>query len=628
MRHWKNDGQDGGSIHTLGNGMLCAYEQGPNITQLFGPPYSSPSFLKLVIQMQEDVEAVSTREPGTAVWRHEISVEGAPAATFTDYIPPGFPCLVRVVDCRLALTLVLKYEAPVSAVDNTARFGPAPGFTALLARVEAGAPIYWHYPTVTEHFQQALLTGGIRCRRTGESVYELTLPAGRSAIFFCGGPSYPEATACAEKALNANAEALLAETRNWWGAFARRRKDFGSSIPSNFPQKARLLELIDSVAVLIKAQQGIEGGVVAGHNYHLAYVRDQYGVSRGLLSLGYLEEAKAILSYYWDVWRRRGELHNAQGIGADFFHIHENDDIEITGYLIIQAFDYLKASGDEAFIRTIFPMLAWAFEAQKKRLVRHMLPFNGDETYIAGGLLPRECINDGSSEATMLFLESGGRLLDLAVKCGLWSTAIAEENASLLRETELHYSENFLVDGRPITNNPARLEGLELPRFRHGVCQACGGFFRWTELMKEGLYACPQCMAGGKTGQCAAHKVLMLKSVSLMPMFIGSALISREELGSMIGDIAAEFRRTGRLPSKPDSDDTVGYDYGLLLYNLALLGHPSAHDVFACMLSVVDDADAWVEYYKDGIPYNTRCRPWESGINIHAAVEFAQRYHQ
>jgi hypothetical protein len=29
---------------------------------------------------------------------------------------------------------------------------------------------------------------------------------------------------------------------------------------------------------------------------------------------------------------------------------------------------------------------------------------------------------------------------------------------------------------------------------------------------------------------------------------------------------------------------------------------------------------AWVEYYEDGKPFNTRCRPWESGINLEAAI--------
>jgi hypothetical protein len=33
-----------------------------------------------------------------------------------------------------------------------------------------------------------------------------------------------------------------------------------------------------------------------------------------------------------------------------------------------------------------------------------------------------------------------------------------------------------------------------------------------------------------------------------------------------------------------------------------------------------------VEYYKDGVPSGTLCRPWESAINIEAAIEYAEHY--
>ena len=46
MRTWKNSGQDDGSLHCLGNGRLCVYEQGPNLVQVFGPPYSGTAFFK------------------------------------------------------------------------------------------------------------------------------------------------------------------------------------------------------------------------------------------------------------------------------------------------------------------------------------------------------------------------------------------------------------------------------------------------------------------------------------------------------------------------------------------------------------------------------------------------------
>ena len=77
--------------------------------------------------------------------------------------------------------------------------------------------------------------------------------------------------------------------------------DFSRILPPDFPQREKLLQTIDDVAVLIKTQQSAEGGVLAGYPYPLAYVRDQYGVSRGLSTLGYFDEAKAILEFYWKI---------------------------------------------------------------------------------------------------------------------------------------------------------------------------------------------------------------------------------------------------------------------------------------------------------------------------------------
>ena len=162
---------------------------------------------------------------------------------------------------------------------------------------------------------------------------------------------------------------------------------------------------------MMRTQQAVQGAEIAGYPYPLGYVRDQYGVARGYLAMGYYREAESILRFYWDIWKKTGELHCAQGIGVDgIFHIHENDGVESPGYLILQAFDLLAKTGDTAFTREIFPMLEWCWEVQKKHLAGHMLPFNGDETYVAGGILPRSCLNDGSSEATMLFID-GGELL-------------------------------------------------------------------------------------------------------------------------------------------------------------------------------------------------------------------------
>ncbi len=397
-----------------------------------------------------------------------------------------------------------------------------------------------------------------------------------------------------------------------------------------------MLAAADSVAVLIKAQQSAEGAVLAGHNYHLGYVRDQYGISRGLLALGHTAEARRILEFYWEVWQRHGLIHNAQAAGQDagvdgVFHVHENDRSEITGYLIMQAFDLLVMTSDEDFIQTIFPMLEWAFEAQKAELAGGMLPFNGDETYIAGGILPRSTINDGSAEATLLFLDSGEKLLRWAARRGRWTGEPLEENRLVLEATRHQYRQNFWRDGRLLTNNPQRLKEIVLSRFRHEVCERCSdeGTLRgieWTERSAAGRYLCPRCLAKGPSlpAQPAVYELL---SVSLTPFYFRSGLFSPAELRPLVARIAHLYETTGRLPSRPDDPrrTTVGYDYGLLLYALVELGHPLAPRLFEQTLSLLDPAGAWVEYYVDHRPAGTRCRPWESAVNIEALLHYAQQ---
>ena len=41
----------------------------------------------------------------------------------------------------------------------------------------------------------------------------------------------------------------------------------------------------------------------------------------------------------------------------------------------------------------------------------------------------------------------------------------------------------------------------------------------------------------------------------------------------------------------------MGYDFGLLLYNLAYLDDPLKEEVLKVMLDIVDGTGAWVEYY-------------------------------
>jgi hypothetical protein len=631
------------AIHSMGNGKMCVYGQGPDITTIYPSPYSTPSVFRLIYEGEGSTECKSDREAGTAIWTHALSAGGEEVAVIRDFVDAEMPVLVRHIRANreIRFRLVLNPAMQVLVFQQPQESGP--GGMVLMAN--AGTVIYQKYVYPRPLFHKVSWQGPLSLApSSGQgNEYILTCQAGEVDLYFAGGPEYPQVMAHTEEALRMGPERLCLRTRAWWRDFTGRRKDFEGSLPVDLPLRDKLLQTIDDVSVMIMTQQSVTGAVMAGYPYPLGYVRDQYGVSRGLLALGYYDEARNILKFYWDTWRKTGQLHCAQGIGVDgIFHIHENDEVESPGYLVMQAFDLLSKTGDELFIGEIFPMLEWCWGVQKKHLAGYMLPFNGDETYVAGGILPRSTLNDGSAEATMLFIEGGTDLLSWVEAQGLWTEKRLRENHRLLQDVRSHFRENFWRDGSLITNNPARLDHTDPPRFRHGVCERGGpdclvyrrdgfGGIDWTERDANGRYQCPPCLAMGPLPP-AEKKIYRLISVSLTPLYFNAGLIAPDELRPLVKQVYENYLETGVVTSRTEKSAvaenrrSVGYDYGLILDAMSKTGVGDPEDLYRETLSIVDEKGAWAEYYLDGMPSGTRCRPWESAINLEALIGFARQY--
>lgn len=614
------------AIHCIGNGRMLVYGKQADIIQLSGPPYSTPSIWSMTLE--QGLTVASSRERGTAVWHHQIMKDGRPIAEITDFMSTELPCFVRKIKANAPFYFATEQLKTGLVLDNPGLFNSAelPVESAYLFKTPAGAYIYNNYPTLEEACHQFLTLG-----KATLTPGKLQIEKGESVFMVAGGPSYPECNTTAVQALAFGTVELLNQSREWWAGFTARRKNFDKLLPASLPMRDKLLQTIDDVSVMIKCQQGREGGVIAGYNYHLGYVRDQYGVSRGLLKLGYTEEARQILDFYYQIWKKEGCIHNAQGVGNKAFHVHENDHVEITGYFIIQAFDYLKASGDEAFLKEIFPMLNWAWQVQTGELIKGMLPFNGDETYVAGGLLPRIALSDGSAEATLLFINGGELLLKWAGKNHLWTTREMGKAEQILAETKKLYAENFLVEGKLQTNNPGRMEGQKYPAFRHGVCEQMGRvegceFFGWTQKTPTNRYLCANCFVKSSL-PAVQSKAYFLPSVTLMPCYIGDTFLGEQAQRRFIGELSESYSATGRFSSRLDGTNQykiLGYDYGFFLYALTKAGDPLRYRIYEEMMNALDKTGVWVEYYVEDKPNGTFCRPWESAINIEAAITFAE----
>jgi hypothetical protein len=632
-RIWKGRENDEGSVQCLGNGRMCAYEQGPDIIQVFGPPYSSPSLMSLML-IDHSYEVNSEMKASGGVWKHSIHVNGKKKGEMTDFMSANIDCFVRNISANETITMSFIPSPNTIITKNSGLYKSKDIEESFILYAPGGQHIYNDYPLNKKIFFQILLSGNIAMKDSPNGCIVITAIKGKSNIIIIGGNDYPHCYQNAEKVLQTGTDRLLSDTKSYWKKFSNIKHDYKSHLPSMLPKRQLLLDTIEAVAANIKTQQAEEGGVLAGYNYHLGYVRDQYGVFRCLLKHGYHKEARKILEFYWNVWKCFGIIKNAQGLGAPgIFHVHENDDTEITGYLLLQSFKYLEKTKDEDFLLEITPMLEWMFEVQKKQLVNGMLPFNGDETYIAGGMFPRYAMYDGSAEATLLFIEGSRKLIKWCEEKNLWSKDKLNQNILLVEDARKNYKNNFVINGILATNNPTRKKGLELPAFRHGVCEGClekeirstTYFFGWTVKNENDRYLCPECLVDHKAKR-AEDKLYFLKSVSFLPLYIDSDMFGLEEIRVMAEQIANDYKISGKLPSRPDSNYTVGYEYGLFLYTLTELSHPLAEEIYEKMLSILDPTLSWVEYYENGIPFNTRCRPWESGINLEAAINFALKY--
>lgn len=611
-------------VHSMGNGKLLIYGQGPNILHVFGPPYTSCDQLKIIIE--GDITWETKRKQGTQIWEHIGYLNRKKVAVITDVMHPNMPLWVRRIEV-FDDNLVLNCSWP----DNSEFINENKDYLnkqvwCRRVRAHEGSPLFGFYPhyylSASPIFHLFQTMGNIRA--LAGDIVRLQVSSGISEIRIIGGPTFPENREWEECTKTVSFEDIVKASGNSSSKlFSRISLDIAANTPTDLAKEIKVIA--EDVATLIATQQGQEGGVVAGYPFQLAYVRDQYGVSRGLLAMGLFEEAERMLTFRFKKWKHFGNLSNAEMIGGEGIrHKHENDDVEITAYTILQAFEFAEITGLEGRLHEWFPMLEWCFEAQLPHLVGGMLPFNGDETYVAGGFLRRHQLNDGSSEATLLFIESGRRLLKFAAAFRLWSEQKTHSYRLVLQYTIKMYLENFYKEDKLIVNNPKRLDGgLLLPKYRHGVCMTCAEgsntWFGWTERVESNFYVCPGCRNKIIQNSFEPESV-SIPSVALLPPFINSSVIPYKLLYSQAETLLAEFREVMESKEIASSKRFVGYDMGLMLHFLSCIKHPATREFMRFVLDSRDSASSWPERYIGRKHDGCMARPWESAINLSAVL--------
>lgn len=609
------------STHVLGNGRAMVHELGPNILFFRAPWISAPSLLTMDLVAAPEMRTVSSRERGSLIWHHAVFAGSRQVGTIIDFLSGEMPVLRRVIRCETELVFLVKSPRLAKYVDRYERYG------ALIGQWPYGSTIYGDFKSSDPFTLEILYSKEVRPElRESEraalrgSVHEtlLHLPAGSSELLIVGEQDIEHCFATAEKAVAIDARAALAETRSLWksklSAVRLPQSDAADALPVE--------DVADDVATLLLGHRSLAGSVAAGQYYPLFYVRDQYGVSRALLALGMVQEARGILAFYYGVWRERGRIHNAQSDGPHlWFHRAENDDVEMTGYLIVQAFDYLRASGDEAFVIEIAPMLRWALEVQEAQLFAGMLPFNGDETYVAGGVFPRTHLTDGSSEATLLYVAAAERLLAWAEERKLWSMDAIRAHRETAARVKAAYAGNFIAEGKIAVNHPRTPDPRVLPRFRYGVCLGRYDdnclFLSDTEIAEDGRYFCLSCYPKRTRAQYDAQSYF-IPSVGLTSVLLRYPIASDTVMQRTTADAVAVFAPEGEFAWPKRT--LPGYETAVVAMALAQRTDARAHAFLRHMLALRDATGAWVEYYEDGSPQGCRCRPWESALSVVALL--------
>jgi hypothetical protein len=627
------------SVHACGNGKVLTYHHNADVFQFFGPFYSLPSFgeIRVTDKYKKTFNDMAVeKEPNTNFYTYNVK-----GAVIKDFCFSEAPVFVRDIEGDDIVHTISVHDY-VMVKDVSFKYGKS-DVKVFELKIISGTYIYFSYPLVGHMYASIVISNanGENITFDGRNIY---LEGGGRIAFVAGG-HYPDTVEETKKYFELNVEDEKKKARDRYAEYFNNLPDFESMIPLDMPMRDTLLKAIESNVINIKTQQHEEGGVIAGYPYHLGYVRDQYGVVRGMLKLGMKEEALGVLYFFLNEFKREGRINNAHGMGLrGVMHIHENDDVEITGYIVLMFFDYLGFVEDEGERRRLFdeflPLLKWALEAQISQVVNGMLPFNGDETYIAGGILPRNAIFDGSSEATLMFIDSALKFMNEVKRLGIdFDVSHIKEKVDECRKL---YARNFFVDGKLITNNPDRITDDEKPMYRHGVCEGYCGYFGWIEKSKEALYLCVDCLEKEVLGEREFRnhkKVHKLKSVLLLPIFINSTVITINDIMNEIYEISLKYLETGRIPSASGMDRNLGYDFGFLLGSLnevmkVIDKEDERFDVFlrAIMriyedtLNLVDRTYTWCEYYNDLKSSGTQYRPWESAINIKALIEFAENF--
>jgi len=356
-------------------------------------------------------------------------------------------------------------------------------------------------------------------------------------------------------------------------------------------QEDPLTTIIQSTTDLARATQAESGCVLAQpYMYPLCYVRDQLGSFKILMAQTEYERAFKALTFYIAMQNRYG-IQNAYDntiLPPDPKiwepDANENDGhhriAEVPSIIILMARDYYKATGNLDQIEPLYDRLAYNLRVQEPSS-NGLFPSPGDESYTnTERTAPRD--RSEMTDSNLLFIGAARFMSELAETLGYLEDA--EEFYSIAVKTEQVLMDRLWVsDGeyfayaRDESNDP---EGIDKR-------PALDSLLRWAWLeLSSPLHHIPQ-----------------------------------SNLETVLENLINPLRIVPEV-----YNFTAGMNPGYLLYALSRSQNPLMHDAAQLMVNYSTDSGLFSEYYahEDGIliPFSGSLRPWESGINAHAVIQY------
>ena len=359
----------------------------------------------------------------------------------------------------------------------------------------------------------------------------------------------------------------------------------------------RLANIVESILVLIKMQQCVDGGFIAGtRRYAFSYLRDGHGACRGLLASGHVKEVKAFIAWVHHKFEVFQMIPNSAEMGADFkmlqFLPPENLASEVTAYYIFVIRDYYRQTGDLGLLKQVEASVQHAMNIQLHYAEQFggRLMFNGDETerYVP--------YKDGDIYGGFPALPD-------------WK----DEDWSMTSLAACISSLEFYIEYLSLMDKSAEDEVYKqkLEWLRASIDE---------HFWREDLGIHDWCSR--KDGSVPSYRVTNLH---LLPLWFGVRLNNEREKANAL-KMADYINSDGFLPIAPGvNHGFCGHSLGYLLFALTLTGDERAHSVFQT-LTESHITGCWgtvSEFYgSSGVANPHNLRMFESGINLEAILKY------